>query len=586
MALLADREHGVLSDPRRLATLRSTGLLDAPASPILDRLTRAAARLVGTPIAIVSLIDDHRHVCAGSSGVPRNGDHPIEVPLSASICKDVVASGEPLVISDMLANGDYCTHPTTTRIGARAYAGLPLHAENGETLGVLCAIDRTERDWLPEQLESLRDLADAAEAELNLRIAHYRSRSNERRFRAFMDHSTVIASLISAERRVIYANAMFEWHFGIDPRDVIGKQLEAVPLPLTERLLTLHDSVRRQKHGVESIEEFVSARGEEKRWLVHAFPVDDGDAVSVGIVALDLSQQHHLERRLQQAQKLEAIGQLAAGVAHEINTPAQYVADNVRFLQQVFEDMRWLLADDRPRCADPGCALDTALRSRIPPDEARYLEGEVPRAFEQSLEGLSRVAAIVHSIKAFSHPGGKEAAYVDLNAAINNTLVVSRAEWKYVARAEVDLDPTLPLVRCHANEMNQVFLNLVVNAAHAMADKGKDNLLRVTTRADGDSVRIMVSDTGSGIPEAIRGRIFDPFFTTKPVGKGTGQGLAISHAVVEQHNGSLDFESVVGEGTTFTIRLPVSGPSERAGTPVFARALAQDGTPIFNRAVS
>jgi len=197
-----------------------------------------------------------------------------------------------------------------------------------------------------------------------------------------------------------------------------------------------------------------------------------------------------------------------------------------------------------------------------------YLREEIPKAIKQSLEGVERVGKIVRAMKEFSHPGPKEKTPTNLNKAIENTVTVARNEWKYVSEMILDLDPDLPLVPCHPNEFNQVILNLVINAAHAIADvvgngatnKGK---ITVSTRRKGDKVEISVKDTGTGIPPEIRSKIFDPFFTTKEVGKGTGQGLAIARSiVVDKHGGTIDFETEVGKGTTFTIYLPIGNGSK------------------------
>ncbi|MEJ2078686.1 MAG: ATP-binding protein [Acidobacteriota bacterium] len=192
-----------------------------------------------------------------------------------------------------------------------------------------------------------------------------------------------------------------------------------------------------------------------------------------------------------------------------------------------------------------------------------YLASEIPQAIEHTLEGVERVAKIVRAMKNFSHPGSEEKTPIDLNKAIENTLTVSRNEWKYHADLVADLDPALPPVPCLPGELNQVILNLVVNAAHAIADvvgdaSGCKGTLAVSTRLDGAWAEIRVEDTGSGIPEHARDRIFDPFFTTKGVGKGTGQGLAISHSViVDKHGGTIHFETETGGGTSFIVRLPL-----------------------------
>ena len=269
-----------------------------------------------------------------------------------------------------------------------------------------------------------------------------------------------------------------------------------------------------------------------------------------------------LEVQLRQAQKLEAIGQLAAGIAHEINTPIQYIGDNTKFLAEAFTDVFKVVSALE---ALPGAEAPALARIREEAD-LPFVREEMPRAIEQSLEGIARVTRIVRAMKDFSHPGTEHPVDVDLNRSIESTITVSRNEWKYVADLVLDLDPALPPVLCFPNEMNQAVLNLVVNAAHAIADAGGGQggvkgTLTVSTARAGGMVEIRVRDTGTGIPEHVRSRIFDPFFTTKEVGKGTGQGLAIVHNVaVERHRGSVTFETEPGRGSVFIMRIPIAGP--------------------------
>jgi signal transduction histidine kinase/CheY-like chemotaxis protein len=287
-----------------------------------------------------------------------------------------------------------------------------------------------------------------------------------------------------------------------------------------------------------------------------------------------------MEIQLRGAQKLESIGQLAAGIAHEINTPTQYIGDNVRFLEASFGDLKethqqyeklLLALKNNVPTAGLVAATEECIR-RVDPG---FLMAEIPRAIEQTLEGVNRVTKIVRAMKDFSHPGTEEKTPVNINNALETTLTVARNEWKYVARIETDFDPDLPLVPCLPGEFNQVILNLVVNAAHAIADvssgDGKNKgLITASTRRSGDWVEVRIRDTGSGIPEKIRHKIFDPFFTTKPVGKGTGQGLAMAHtAIVDRHQGTLSFETEMGAGTVFIIRLPlnpVAAPKRQASS--------------------
>lgn len=282
-------------------------------------------------------------------------------------------------------------------------------------------------------------------------------------------------------------------------------------------------------------------------------------------------------RELAAAQKLESVGRLAAGVAHEINTPVQFVADNVAFLEtsmtdlaaviRAYRDLRSKLATAEKPEASAGLEVLAASRVAEAAELAAdldYLIENVPLAISDALGGLDRIAIIVKSMKEFAHPDQAEKSFADLNQAINSTLVITRNEYKYVAEVETDLGD-LPQVHCYLGEINQVVLNLLVNAAHSISEVVKDTgtmgKITVRTRHDGQEVEIAIGDTGTGIPEHARDKIFDPFFTTKEVGRGTGQGLAIARSVVvNKHGGTIRFETECGKGTTFFFRIPV-GPS-------------------------
>jgi signal transduction histidine kinase len=293
---------------------------------------------------------------------------------------------------------------------------------------------------------------------------------------------------------------------------------------------------------------------------------------------LDVTELRDLGRELAAAQKLESVGRLAAGVAHEINTPVQFVSDYVQFARTAMTEIAKVivayhtLQEAAKLSSNVLVTAEHAAQTEVDVD-LDFLMKDVPLALEGAVEGLRRIATIVRSMKEFAHPDQAEKTFANLNQAIQSTLVVANNEYKYVATIDARLGE-LPLVPCHLGEINQVVLNLIVNASHAMADVVKDTgklgILTICTRLDGDAVEISIGDTGTGIPESSRDSIFDPFYTTKEVGKGTGQGLAIARTiVVNKHGGTLRFETECGKGTTFFIRLP-TGMLDRSQTQVAA----------------
>jgi two-component system, NtrC family, sensor kinase len=276
-----------------------------------------------------------------------------------------------------------------------------------------------------------------------------------------------------------------------------------------------------------------------------------------------------LENQLVQAQKLESIGQLAAGIAHEINTPIQFIGDSVEFLRSAVTSIDDVLhqyrqLDTATEAGNTGIVLARA-RAAAEAVELDFLQAEIPRALERALDGVERVAKIVRAMKEFSFPDANEHSYTNINHALETTLVVARNEYKLLASVETQFGE-LPDVKCNVSELNQVFLNLIINAAHAIQDSGKDvsnGVIAIRTSAARDMVEVAVRDNGCGISPEHANKVFDPFFTTKEVGRGTGQGLSIARAaIVTRHGGTLSFETQVGSGTTFFVRIPVDGISE------------------------
>jgi signal transduction histidine kinase len=296
----------------------------------------------------------------------------------------------------------------------------------------------------------------------------------------------------------------------------------------------------------------------------------------------EMTRRSQIEVELRQAQKLESVGQLASGIAHEINTPVQFVSDSCSFLESATADLIAVIDAYRAsmtelgRNADGSAVADAVERMRETEAErdVAYLVEQIPLAISRALQGLGRVSAIVSAMKEFAYRDRREQSPADLNRAILSTLTVARNEYKYVAEVKTELED-LPLVTCHIGELNQVILNIVINSAHAIAEakavSDRPGVIAIRTRARAMRVEIEIEDNGCGIAQDALDKIFDPFYTTKEIGKGTGQGLAIARAVVERHAGKIEVTSRVGQGTTFLIKLPVLG---RDGTGPIPTALA------------
>ena len=412
-----------------------------------------------------------------------------------------------------------------------------------------------------------------------------RAEAENARLAAAVEHAGEAIVVTDVDGAIQYVNPGFERITGYRRDEVLGKNPRILKSGKQDEVF-YQDLWKTISSGCVWSGHFINVRKDGALYEEEATisPVYDASGAIVSFVGVkrDVTEQVRLERRLRQAQKLEAIGQLAAGIAHEINTPIQYVGDNTHFLQDSFEELSRLhaaygrlLVAAKARAVTKDAVADVETVARDV--DVEYLCEEIPKAITQSLDGIERVTNIVRAMKEFAHPGSAEKMSVNLNSAVESTVAVARNEWKYVADVVTDLDPDLPLVLCLPGELNQVILNLIVNAAHAIGEvvaKGDNRpkgSIRIQTRQDGDWVEIRVSDTGTGIPQAIQSRIFDPFFTTKSVGKGSGQGLAIAHSViVEKHRGNITFETLnedgggsrrlgEGRGTTFIVRLPLNG---------------------------
>ena len=415
-------------------------------------------------------------------------------------------------------------------------------AATGETDRLLILrkpFDPIEVKQLAHALTTKWDLQRAAHRQLQRLESTVAERTHElsRRealFELILEHATDLIAVVDADGRRVYNSPSYRTVLGFNPADL--QQSHAFAQIHPEDIGAVNSAVEHARltgHGETIVYRMRHRDGSWRTLESSAGVVRDraGQVAYLVIVARDITERRKAELKEQLSQKLESLGRLAAGIAHEINTPTQYITDNTRFLSSAFDSLTAIVREYRAcrrdciRASDPtgGTALVSAERE----GELDYLLKEIHPAIQQNLEGLARVARIVGSLKDFSHPSAPGLNPVDLNRAIETAITVTRHEWRYVADLETDLDTALPPVPCAIDEFNQVMLNLLVNAAHTIGDalkarnepRGK---IVVRTRANGSAAIIEVSDTGMGIPPEHRTRIFEPFFTTKGVGQGTG----------------------------------------------------------------
>ena len=384
---------------------------------------------------------------------------------------------------------------------------------------------------------------------------------SEKQFGAILDNAANGIITIDNNGLIQVFNRAASETFGYSENEVIGKSVDVL-VPESE----VRDHEGYIKHyfdtGIRNVigrtQEVIGLRknGETFPMELAVSEININEKKYFSGIIQDISERKALESQLIQSQKLESIGQLAAGIAHEINTPIQYVGDNLRALLDNFEDLFALIKIYREQTDDRIGERREQTRQAEEKLDLAYILEDTPNAIQQAIEGTDRVTEIVRAMKDFSHLDRSKISTIDISQAIENTLTVARNEYKYIADVTTDF-AELPAVQCFASDLNQVFLNLIVNAAHAIADKGNDRgQITVKTRSVNNQVEVAITDTGAGIPKEIEHRIFDPFFTTKEVGRGTGQGLSIAHQIIRKHSGSISFETEIGVGTTFLVQIP------------------------------
>jgi PAS domain S-box-containing protein len=440
-------------------------------------------------------------------------------------------------------------------------------------------------------------LVPANEAELRVENARLREQLALRDLALDGIQTTfVIADRTTPEPTILYCNKMVGQMLGVRAEELIGKSIGVI----SQNNVSIKPDFEGDR-AILSAGQKISYEAEVKKpdgstfWRgITVVPIFDSDGILIRSVAMgaditakreaaqqkqelqdrlvaELKERERMVIELHLAQKLESVGRLAAGIAHEINTPIQYIGDSIHFLKSGFADTDQILKgwqqslDALPAAPDSSRlradALDLSKKH-----ELDFLRVEIPKAFDRMSEGVARVANIVRAMKEFAHPDSSEQCAADINRAIQSTLIVATHVYKYIAHVHTDF-ADLPEVVCNVGELNQVFLNLIVNAAHAIEDAGRNietGAIKIRTELSDDCVVIRISDNGCGIPPENLAKLYEPFFTTKEVGRGTGQGLAIARSiVVGKHGGELSVSSTVGSGSDFTLRLPIRGCAEQ-----------------------
>lgn len=534
----------------------------------LTRYVVAAAQVMFSGLIIHFMrgrIESHFHIFASLAILSFYRDVRVFIPAVGVICIDHAARG---VFWPESVFGTMTAAPWRTL----EHTGWVVFETGFLFWGIFQS--RSHLHLLAESQVSLNDEKALLEIKVKERVSEL---NHQRKFlHDLIDNIPCAVNWKDRDLRIAGGNKSFITAVGAQSaKDVIGKHSDEL-LDFSERkdanrildrqvLVTGAPELRRE-------ERIRYANGIEHTVLASKVALFDDDKQVIGMLEIlqDMSEQKALESQLAQSQKLESIGQLAAGIAHEINTPMQCVSGNVEFLKNccerlfsVVDGYQYMLFTEQTMSIE---ARRDEMTQLIQESRFEHVRAQAPAAIDEAAEASQRVIEIVRAMKAMSHPGTMAKVSTDINSLVRNAAMISKGRWKYSAELTLDLEEPLVDVKALPAEFSQVLLNLIVNAADAIATKNGENsgvlgLIKVSTRVEDDGVRIDVQDTGTGIPDDVKRRVFDPFFTTKEVGKGTGQGLAITYdVVVNKHGGRIGLTTEVGVGSTFSVWIP-SEPS-------------------------
>ncbi|MFP3948849.1 MAG: ATP-binding protein [Longimicrobiales bacterium] len=541
-----------VEDPERLEGLEAAGITDLGPDPAFERLTRLACRLLDTPVSLVSLLDGRCQRFLGSTADTEPWRGLEETPFTYSFCRHAVESGEPLVVEDAREDARVQGNPAVRELGVVAYAGIPLVTSGGLVLGTICAIEHEPRAWTDEDLALLEELAGLALARIELKAEEARRRHGEAElaerevhYRALVENLDQVITVLAADGTVRYESASIERILGYDPDELTGSNMLELIHPddradIVRALGEIHEEPRATRIGE------VRFRHADGGWRPLDYTaknlLEEPAVEGIVVVSRDVSTRKALERQARQAERLDALGRLAGGVAHDFNNVLAAIQGSAGLAADVLEE-------DHPARED----------------------------VDEVLTAAERGARLTRQLLTFSRGRTTERTLIDPSRVIGEMTDLLRRLAGRDIELVTELDGDVPPILADQSELEQVVLNLVVNARDATPERGRvtvrvsgpeplgENTVPVEQQVRDAYVVLEVTDTGSGIPPEVRDRIFEPLFTTKPEGKGTGLGLSTVYGVVVRSGGRIGLRTGVGEGTTFSVYLPVADEGEESG---------------------
>lgn len=551
-----------INEIERQAALNQYGILDTPSDQRYDDIVLLASLLFNTPIATISLIDRDREWFKAKRGIQVSCS-----PRDIAFCAHGILKKEPLIIPDTMRDNRFVHNPMV--IGEpyiRFYAGVPLISPEGYALGMLCVKDIKPRTVKTTQIEGLYALSRRVMSQFDLdRSTIHTMRMMQNRLDILLQNVPVIFLSMDKSGTIRILEGSILPKIGINREAYINKSVYSLFKDRQEIIDVLDNTLRGKKSSIQ----FVYHNVVMNLICIPEFS-ESNELVGANCVAMDVTDVASHEREVSIKHKMVCIGKLAAGIAHEINSPLQYINGNISFINECFKDLLNIVDSIKTLLDDAQTSSPINIKRLseiIESNDADYICTEMPKAIHDTLHGIRQVTDIAQALKYFTHTNTQEQVTKNLPQCIESVVTISRNEWKYVADMDLDLTEDIPPVTGNPNELSQVILNLIVNSSYAITEAGLESkgFITISVRNHKDHVEIAVTDNGCGVPVSLRERIFDPFFTTKPQGIGTGQGLSFSKTVITEHaGGTMKLDNKYTNGARFIITLPYAHSKDNA----------------------